>query len=249
MTSDRASWPKVAAAFLVLFALYHSSEWWQTIHDPASPIGPALMLLALLAAWPIGRWLGGSGYAAFGLENFPRWWLWLPVGMMLAAAAKAATLIWGPGTPVWTGSIPAAGAIAFMLISTFVPSVVEDILTRGFLLRQVPVRLGGMAFVLLSAALYTANHLWRFDWGITEQVRLFCMGLAYGAAAWRWRSLWGAVALHWGWNLANALSGPLVDIGSVAPEDVRLAGAAAHLGLLAGIVLLPRPKKAGDVEA
>ena len=100
MTSDRASWPKVAAAFLVLFALYQASEWWQTIHDPASPIGPALMLLALLAAWPIGRWLGGSGYAAFGLENFPRWWLWLPVGMMLAAAAKAATLIWGPGTPV-----------------------------------------------------------------------------------------------------------------------------------------------------
>ncbi len=235
-------WPRIAAAFLTIFALYQASEWWQTIHDPASPIGPALMVLALLAAWPLGRWLGGRGYDAYGLERFPRWWLWLLGGMVLAAAAKAASLLWGPGTPVWTVAVPGFAAVAFMLLSTFVPSLVEDILTRGFLLRTIPVRLGGVAFVVLSAALYTANHVWRFDWGVTEQVRLFCMGLAYGAAAWRWRSLWGALALHWGWNLANALSEPLVDIGEVTPEAVRLIGAAAHLVLLAVILLLPAPK-------
>ncbi len=60
--------------------------------------------------------------------------------------------------------------------------------------------------MVLSALLYTANHIWRFDWGWTEQVRLFCLGLAYAAAAWRWQTLWAAVALHWGWNFGSVLA-------------------------------------------
>ena len=64
----RNSWPRVVVAFAAMFAVYQASEGLQTVIAPGNPLGPALMLLALLIAWPLGRWLGWRGYDAFGLE-------------------------------------------------------------------------------------------------------------------------------------------------------------------------------------
>jgi len=236
-------WPRVLFAFAAMFAIYQASEGLQTVFAPASPIGPALMLAALLVAWPLGRWLGWHGYDAFGLELVPRWWAILVGGMVLATLAKLAVLALAPmaGAGMLGFARPnlALPFIGLALVSTFVPSVAEDILTRGFLLRTIPVRLGGIAYVLASAALYTVNHVWRFDWGITEQVRLFCLGLAYGAAAWRWRSLWGAVSLHWGWNFIDVMTGPAFTLEGGSTEAARLLSGGVHLALLAIVLCLP----------
>ena len=241
-------WSKVLVAFAVMFAIYQASEGLQTVFAPASPIGPALMLAALLVAWPLGRWLGWRGYDAFGLELVPRWWALLVGGMVLATLAKLAALALAPmaGAGALGLGQPnvAVSFIGMALLTTFVPSVAEDILTRGFLLRTIPVRLGGIAYVLASAALYTANHVWRFDWGITEQVRLFCLGLAYGAAAWRWRSLWGAVSLHWGWNFIDVVTGPAFTLEGGSTEAARLLSGGVHLALLLIVLCLPGRTKA-----
>lgn len=238
-----SGWPRVAVAFAAMFAIYQASEGLQTVLAPASPVGPALMLVALLAAWPLGRSLGWRGYDAFGLELVPRWWAMLVGGMILAALAKLAAVglapIAGAGVPGPSEPNLAASFIAMALLTTFVPSVAEDILTRGFLLRAIPVRLGGIAYVVGSAALYTANHVWRIDWGITEQIRLFCLGLAYGAAAWRWRSLWGAVSLHWGWNFIAVLGGPAFTLEGGSTDAARLLSGGVHLALLAIVLALP----------
>ena len=244
-TEDRPSnsWPRVLAAFAAMFVVYQASEGLQTLVAPGSPIGPALMLVAAGMAWPLGRWLGWRGYDAFGLEFVPGWPLLLIGGVLLAALAKLAALALSPlaGAGPVTFDVPALPPffVAVALVTTFVPSVAEDILTRGFLLKTVPVRLGGVAYVVASAALYTANHVWRFDWGITEQLRLFCLGLAYGAAAWRWHSLWGAVALHWGWNLSDVLTGPFFMFDGGSTEGLRAVSGGVHLALLAIVLALP----------
>jgi membrane protease YdiL (CAAX protease family) len=208
---------------------------------PVSPAGPALMLIALLIAWPIGRWLGGRGFDRFGLALGPGWWVILLVGLALAALAKVASLALGLQTGVYAVSgavqVLTVGTVAVALITTFVPSLAEDILTRGFLLGAAPVRLDFWSYTLLSALLYTANHIWRLDWGITEQLRLFCLGLAYGAAAWRWRSLWGAVALHWGWNLTSVLADRIVPLDTISVVGGRVIGSGAHLVLLLVVLL------------
>lgn len=142
------------------------------------------------------------------------------------------------GVPSLTGAV-SFSLVGIALISTFVPSLVEDILTRGFLLKAISWRLTGAAYVLLSALLYTANHIWRFDWGISEQIRLFCLGLAYGATAWRWRNLWGAVALHWGWNLSNVLVGELMPAEILSVDGARYLSAAVNLVMMAIVLLLP----------
>jgi len=245
------TWPRTLLVFALIFLIYQAAEGMQTVIAPGNPVGPALMVAALLVAWPLGRWLGWRGYDAYGLEFWPGWPALVAAGILLAALAELASLALAPlvGASPLTGAwiVPSPAFIGLALISTFVPSVAEDILTRGFLLRTFPLRLGGLAYVAGSAALYTLNHVWRFDWGVTEQIRLFCMELAYGAAAWRWRSLWGAVALHWGWNLANALADPLFTIEGGTPDAMRLLSAVVHLAMLAVILLLPAPRDAsGD---
>jgi membrane protease YdiL (CAAX protease family) len=242
-TERRNNWPRVLAAFAIMFAIYQASEGLQTVIAPGNPLGPVLMLAALLVAWPLGRWLGWRGYDAFGLQLERGWIALLVGGVLLAVLAKLSTLALAPlvgaghlGVSAASLTLPFLGTA---LLTTFVPSVAEDILTRGFLLRTIPRPLGPLAYVVGSAALYTANHIWRLDWGVTEQVRLFCLGLAYGAAAWRWRSLWGAVALHWGWNLADASIGPLFTLNNGGIDAGRLLSGGAHLALLAIVLSLP----------
>jgi membrane protease YdiL (CAAX protease family) len=245
----RNSWPRVLAAFAAMFAVYQASEGLQTVIAPGNPVGPALMLAALLVAWPLGRWLGWRGYDAFGLQFAPGWAALLLGGLLLAALAKFSTLALAP--LVGAGRLGVAAPeltlpfLGMAVVTTLVPSMAEDILTRGFLLRAIPRPPGATAYVIASAALYTANHIWRLDWGVTEQVRLFCLGLAYGAAAWRWRSLWGAVALHWGWNLADAVTGPIFTLEGGGVDAARLLSGGAHLVLLAIVLCLPA-QRAGD---
>jgi membrane protease YdiL (CAAX protease family) len=243
------SWSRVLVAFAILFVIYQASEGLQTVIAPGNPLGPILMLVAVLVAWPLGRWLGWRGYDAYGLSLTPGWWGILIGGLLLAGLAKLAALalsVAGAGMLALAGSPLLPSFIALALLTTFVPSIAEDILTRGFLLRAIPVRLGGMAYVLASAALYVANHVWRFDWGVTEQIRLFCLGLAYGAAAWRWRSLWGAVALHWGWNLAGLLVGQVFTVEAGSTDAARLLSGGIHLVLLAIVLCLPRRREPSD---
>jgi membrane protease YdiL (CAAX protease family) len=243
----RPSWPQVLAGFALMFVLYQAAEGLQTVIAPGNPAGPALMLAALLLAWPIGRWLGGRGYDRFGLSLTPGWWAMVIGGILLAALARLASLALGLEIGVFavSGTMQAltVGTLLMALVTTFVPSVAEDILTRGFLLKAAPLRLNFWTFTLLSALLYTANHIWRLDWGISEQIRLFCLGLAYGAAAWRWRSLWGAVALHWGWNLSSAIADSLVATATVDVVGGRIISAGAHLVLLVIVLLVPGARK------
>jgi membrane protease YdiL (CAAX protease family) len=243
----RPSWPRVIAGFALMFTVYQAAEGLQTMIAPGNPAGPALMLAALLLAWPIGRWLGGRGYDRFGLSLTPGWWAILIGGLVIAALAKLASLALGLETGAFavSGTVQALtiGTLAMALVTTFVPSVAEDVLTRGFLLKAAPVRLNFWSFTLLSALLYAANHIWRLDWGISEQVRLFCLGLAYGAAAWRWQSLWGAVALHWGWNLSSAIADSLVATATVDVVGGRMISAGAHLVLFALVLLSAKAGK------
>lgn len=222
---------RVILGFLLLFGVYQTSEGLQTVFAPGNPLGPGLMLLALVLAWPIGRWIDGRGFAAFGLVR-SRWIGYLAGGFLLAGIAKLAAEAFALESGIEALSpqvaVPLA-SLAIAAITTFIPSLVEDILTRGFLLRYTPKPLGFWLYVLASAALYTANHMWRFDWGLSEQIRLFCLGLAYAAAAWRFRSLWAAVGLHWGWNFSNALLSQAWPGAVTNVDGARLTSAAVHL--------------------
>jgi membrane protease YdiL (CAAX protease family) len=177
----------------------------------------------------------------------------LVLGLALALLAKSAAIAIGTRAGVysfaWKDEVLAAGlagALAWLGFSTVVPSVAEDILTRGLVLRAFP-RLGRhWLFVPVSAALYVLNHIHRLHEGPVEWLRLFCFGLAYAAALYRTRSLWAAVGLHWGWNLANGLLDLFATTGVQQAAQAPMYSGAAHLVLLACALTLMRPAGGRD---
>lgn len=235
---------RIGVAFLSLFLVYQAAEALQTVFAKGSALGPVLMLAALVLAGLLGRWLGGKGYSAFGLSISRQSMAVLAGGLFLSALAKLAALSLGLAVGAYGPAAAAPAGLSFAAVAgaalvTIVPSLTEDILTRGFLFRIIPIRLGFGSYVLASAALYTMNHVWRFGWGLSEQLRLFCLGLAYGAAAWRWQTLWGAVALHWGWNFSNQLADLSVPLDGLDRVAGRYVTASVHLAMLAVVLLLP----------
>lgn len=232
---------RLVIGFLLLLVVYQTSEGLQTVFAPTSPLGPALMVLTLVLAWPVGRWIDGGGFRTYGLIA-TRWLPLLVSTLLLAITAKLAAeaIALGLGVEQFVPAAPLSlTVIGIGLVTTFIPSIAEDILTRGFLLRFTSRPLGFGSYVITSAALYTANHIWRLDWGVSEQIRLFCLGLAYAAAAWRMQSLWAAVGLHWGWNLSNSLLSQAWQTTMADPVEGRWISAAVHLILFAFIALYP----------
>lgn len=191
-------------AFVALFACYHLPEVLQL---------PMLMLAFLPAAWLVARALKLRVGTAYALEWNRAAAAYLAGGFLLALLAKLGALWSGTrlglyahvsGTLDWR---ELALAIAWTLPFTFVPSVAEDILTRGFWARVPEGSWTAWRFVLFTSALYVLNHLYRLGNGPTEWLMLFCFGLAYGTAFWRTGSLWAAVGLHWGWNFSGTILG------------------------------------------
>ncbi|HET9810159.1 MAG TPA: CPBP family glutamic-type intramembrane protease [Sphingomicrobium sp.] len=210
--------------------------------------GPLLMVVALFMAWPVSRWLATGGRAGtFGLAWRRSTILVIGGGLaaMVLARLAAGWIAIGAGIATFDSAgsgDPLAGFVLALAMGA-IPALAEDVLTRGFPLFAARSTWPAAALIALSAAMYALNHVWRLDWGITEQQRLFCMGLAYAAAAWRARSLWAAFALHLGWNAGSAL----VPLDISGTEAFRIETAILHLILAAAVMLLP-PRLVGASE-
>lgn len=250
-TAGGAAW---ALAFVLLFAVYQSAEGVGGRWLGSFAVQAGLMTAALLLAWPLGRFLlRRGGYRAYGLGTAPPAGRALAAGLALALACKAGALLLGAQLGIYrvqaapaAAPLQLAGVLAFGLLATFIASTAEDILTRGVLWGALEGRRRGAGFVVASAVVYTLNHVYRLGAGPSEWAMLLAFGLAYGAGAAATGTLWGAVGLHWGWNLANLLVDTLLSVEADRSRSWALS-AGAHLVMLAACAAwaLSRPRRGG----
>jgi uncharacterized protein len=248
-TAPHASLLRRVVAFVTLLALYQAAEGVGG-HILNSGLAANLFMLSSVAAAPfLSSWLGWGRLGAYALDLKRGAFTIVLAGLIAAAIAKAVALGVGASFGFYTFGAAAAPpplsaamfAIAVAMIVTAVPSIAEDILTRGFWLRGAEIKWSGPAFILVSSAIYLLNHVYRLSEGSIEWLRLFAFGLAYAAAAWRWQTLWAAFGLHWGWNLSNALLDAFVRVDAASAQQTALISAAAHLLLSLLIVVWPKP--------
>lgn len=224
-------------AFAVLFVLYQLPEGVGQHLYPSLAVQAALLGLFYAAAFLIGRWLGG-GMGAYGLSRHRGWLRHLGIGLLLAVAAKAVALLAGQGLglsqvrPVPGAAAALWQALPMALVATLLPSVAEDIVTRGLWYRPELRWRGEAVFVLFSSSLYVLNHIYRLGAGPLEWLRLFAFGLPYATALWRSGSLYTTVGLHWGWNLIGAVLPVEVQVRPALIPAAPLLSAGAHLLLL-----------------
>ena len=126
------------------------------------------------------------------------------------------------------------------LLAIFV-AIFEEVLFRGILLHGLEKRLGAVAALLVSSALFGAMHYVNWVEGQdlasthTQVVHAALAGFLYGAITLRTRSLWPGILLHALWDFTVfANSALLGDMAALAPTD----GAASDLrgGMIAFIL-------------
>lgn len=149
----------------------------------------------------------------------------------MALAAKGAALLVGRWAGVYRAEAGGGlvwSALVIALPFTFLPSIAEDMLTRGYLYEVAGRRWAPWVFVAVSSVAYVLNHVYRWE----EWALLFVFGCAYGAGLVRSGTLWGAVGLHWGWNFANVLYEQAAPVAVVSVGGGRAISAGAHAAML-----------------
>jgi uncharacterized protein len=211
----------------------------------------ALLILFFPAAYFVGRALSSTSSTparAYGLEWTGDTARWLPATFVVAVLIKLGSALAGVRGHIYVpagASAAAWTALLSGLLVTFLPSLAEDIVTRGFWLRSAGIRWQTWPFVLASSVIYVANHIYRLGLGPGEWTMLFAFGVAYALAAVRFNSLWPAVGLHWGWNYGNLVVEVIRPIETIDPTGARLLSIGAHLLMAALVMLAPgqRPRE------
>ncbi len=227
------------AAFVALFVAYQAPQGIGGLWLGQPAIAAAMMVMFLPIAWLVARALDLKFAKAYALEWDQPALTWLIAGFLLALVAKGLALAIGVRLGIYTSALAgnatagvSIGMLSWLALSTFIPSIAEDIVTRGFWARVPAISWTAARFVAVSSSIYVLNHIYRLQNGPAEWLMLFCFGLAYAAAFVRSGTLWAAVGLHWGWNFA----GPAIDLAwpveVLNMQSARLLSAAMHLVLL-----------------
>ena len=139
----------------------------KAVYDPVVNmiVGP-LVTLAVIASVALGRrWIDKRGWSAYGVRLDARWWAALPagfgLGVLLMAAIFVFELAFGwievRGFLVQNAGMPVALGLAFTLVKDLCVGVYEELISRGFLLRNLSDGLGPAWGVVLSSSIFALS--------------------------------------------------------------------------------------------
>lgn len=195
---------KILISFVVLFSLYHAAEYQIVTRD--SVVG---FLLVQALFWIIA-FLLGQGYRRNGLTSWGLPFSWklfksLFAGIVVGIAMYATTFVISVNTGVERiVEIPDLADILKQSLpfgfGVLLSSFSEDVLTRGVVYAYFGKRTKGVVVVLISAAIYTLNHIYRLDDGFETLLYLFLLGAIFMVAMVNTKNLWFTGAMHWAGN-------------------------------------------------
>jgi uncharacterized protein len=190
--------------FLILFAVYHTSEL-----VGSNPILLfASFILFFITAHIVAKFRGEKGLSTFGLHKHKLASMNLWTGYLLGVLFYGGSFI----VSVWTGKIEFEGTFSLqqiilplvgIILLTFLSSASEDILTRGYVFKYLPKNWSLPTLVVVSSIIYVLNHIWRIGDSYTQWIMLFLMGLTYAIPFAITKSLWFSIGCHWGWNTVS----------------------------------------------
>lgn len=196
---------RIVVAFVVLFVLYHAAEYMIVFRNSAAGF-LGLQALFFGVALVLGNWYRKNGLKAWGLPFRSAVWKPLLTGVLLGVALYAVPFFTGlafgieqivkvpDGATILKASLPFAFGVLFSSFS-------EDVLTRGIPYAYWGRRMGVYALVLLSAAVYTLNHIYRLGDGPAALLYLFLLGIVYMIPVVFTGNLWLTGGMHWAGNV------------------------------------------------
>ncbi|WP_165864912.1 CPBP family intramembrane glutamic endopeptidase [Rufibacter latericius] len=197
------------AGFLAIAFTYHAAEYAMRFHQHI-PLFLGLMLAVIPVAYAVARVQGFRGLSAWGMKVNGKYALLFFVGLGLSLLVNGlafAVRIWlriEVVTNVPDMSTLVTQTLIFAL-GTFLPSLAEDILTRGYLFGHLQSKLSTWGFILVSSSVYVLNHIYSLDDGFTALAYLFALGVMLAIPLLYTKNIWYTVGAHWAGNIVYRL--------------------------------------------
>jgi membrane protease YdiL (CAAX protease family) len=212
------NWILIIAGFIFLFFIYHFPEFFQPFW-----ITVVFKIGFLVAAIFLCRLQGWKLLEGYGLSITGNWYSILLGGLLAGIVSFSLSIILSIGLKFeelkniqsfsfFLKSLP------LTLVMTFFPSIAEDILTRGYLFGHLK-SVKPIFWMLLSAAIYVLNHIWRLNDDLSVLSYLFLLGLVLSFCVVIMKSLWLALGIHWGANIAYELSKAGLQLNSFGDKN------------------------------
>jgi uncharacterized protein len=191
--------------FIILFVLYHAAGYMILFKN--SPAGFLFFqALFFLAAYGIAKWQRKPGLAAWGLNTRTAFLKHLLLGILMGIFLYGLTFFISllPGiekivlVPRFADMLAPLGLFIF---GSFFSSFSEDVLTRGYVYNHIKGKVSSWWLVLISAAIYLLNHIYRLDDGFVTWLYLFLLGVLFVIPLILTRRLWFTGGLHWAGNV------------------------------------------------
>ncbi|HCY90483.1 MAG TPA: hypothetical protein DHV17_09520 [Chitinophagaceae bacterium] len=197
-------WQK-GIGFLWLFGCYHAAEYF-VIDDYQPIVFISCQLLFFVSAWLIARWQGYGGLSAWGMlfrrKELRYVWIGLISGGFIYTLWFMSSLLFQMEAivhfPGWR-----KGLELFFLfgLGSFLSSLSEDVLTRGYIYRHVNNRMNPALLIAFSSIVYLFNHIYRLGDGPWVWTYLLIIGFFLMLAMVRTGNIWLTLGLHWSGNL------------------------------------------------
>ena len=195
---------KILISFVVLFFLYHAAEY--QIVTRGSVVGFLLVqALFWIIAFLLGQVYRQNGLTSWGLLFSGKIFKSLFAGIISGIVFYATTFVISVNAGVERiVEIPDLAHILKQSLpfsfGVVLSSFSEDVLTRGVVYAYFGKRTKSVAVVLISAAIYTLNHIYRLGEGIETLLYLFLLGTLFMVAMVNTGNLWFTGAMHWAGN-------------------------------------------------
>jgi uncharacterized protein len=233
--------------FILLFIVYHFPEFFSSFLLMA-----IFKIGFLVLAFFVARYQGWKGLEGYGLHLNNKWAIKLLAGVITGCLFFTTSIFISSilGYETITGSISylkILSSLPLILLMTAVPSMAEDILTRGYLFMHLKIMKPAI-WILMSSTIYLLNHIWRLDDGMAVLSYLFIFGIVLAVAVRNTKSLWLAFGIHWGANIT-------FEVSNLVPKTENLSPFGASNWILALcwftllICLLIFSKKRGEIPA
>ena len=237
----------VITGFLLLFVVYHFPEFFSAFWIMA-----AFKTGFLVLAYILARMQGWKGLGGYGLGLNRKWIMDLLkgvfIGLLFFALAVMAAVFLGYAQFVEIDSTATIlNQLPLLLLMTAIPSVTEDILTRGYLYAHFK-RMKPIHWIVFSSIIYVLNHIWRLNDGAAVLTYLFLLGMVLATAVWISQSLWLAFGIHWGGNIAFEFSNSFVHTKNLVAHNGSTWLLAGSWALVFFLLLIFRKRSLRPVE-
>jgi uncharacterized protein len=235
-TTIRYMWP----GMFFLWATYQLAEAFMHFQNDLF----AFMLLmgcVPVVAHLVARRQGLDGVSSYGLawnKNTKRLFTTgMLSGMVVYTLSFLVSIATGRETPGGNVSLNVStiGKILLCFAGTFLPTLAEDIVTRGYLYRVFGKKWNKATFVIVSALVYVLNHTYKLAAPDESLLYLFITGIALAIPLALTQSLWYTVGLHWACNIVYRISEDVLHSSQTTGDSL------SSLRILMIVVLLSIP--------